>query len=455
MSEPNAILLFCSRFPVLFKFIAGFFLVLLVEASTSSCPVLECWFVQEKAGRGGGLTGATTQEKSLLHIQTDAQSHDAASQKTPTDINPDRVYFVTDPAATLCHHSLNPPRGSVKKPQCEINPFLPQPSSLTWVASLTDSALSPIYLDAEWFSSAFQGLNEQLGISTITRAPTGSKEHNVILSVTSKTLSVKSRLGEPVLLDCGFWADPSSPLSGSGFAVEWRYQFRGNGRVVVAYDGKRDRLADTQEEGAMLDFDGLHKKGNASLILQEAKVRHSGTYICSVYLPYLLAQVAVDLEIVEPPSLSIHPSPLPLAVPGQTLNILCEASGFAPLSLDLSWEFKGADGKSRPLGSGSVTGHRQTWDGTYSQSTRLELDTSKLDLGTGGEISCVAVHPGGTRRASATLNVIGFSTPSIEDSMAMVGVALVLYGLIKFASWTFSSSGSTNGKQKPEKHLFF
>uniref|UniRef100_A0A3Q1ESP2 Ig-like domain-containing protein n=1 Tax=Acanthochromis polyacanthus TaxID=80966 RepID=A0A3Q1ESP2_9TELE len=263
--------------------------VLLVEASTSSCPVLECWFVQEKAGRGGGLTGATTQEKSLLHIQTD--SHDAASQKTPTDINPERVYFVTDPAATLCHHSLNPPRGSVKKPQCEINPFLPQPSSLTWVASLTDSALSPIYLDAEWFSSAFQGLNEQLGISTITRAPTGSKEHNVILSVTSKTLSVKSRLGEPVLLDCGFWADPSSPLSGSGFAVEWRYQFRGNGRVVVAYDGKRDRLADTQEEGAMLDFDGLHKKGNASLILQEAKVRHSGTYICSVYLPYLLAQV--------------------------------------------------------------------------------------------------------------------------------------------------------------------
>lgn len=36
----------------------------------------------------------------------------------------------------------------------------------------------------------------------------------------------------------------------------------------------------------------------------------------------------------------------------------------------------------------------------------------------------------------------GFSTPTIEDSMAMVGVALVLYGLIKFISWTFTSSGS-------------
>ncbi|XP_042363050.1 TAP binding protein (tapasin), tandem duplicate 1 [Plectropomus leopardus] len=422
-----------------------------IKACSSSCPVLECWFVQEKAGRGGGLTAATSQEKSLLHIRTDAHSHAAEPQRTPSDINPDRVYFVTDPAATLCHRSLNPPRGSVNKPQCEINPFLPQPSTLKWVAPLTDSALSPIYLQADWFSTATLGLNEELAVSTIMRAPTATKEHDVILSVTSKTVSVKSRLGEPVLLDCGFWADPSSPLSGSGFAVEWRYQFRGDGRLVLAYDGKTDRLADTQEEGATLDIESLHAKGNASLILQEAKVRHSGMYICTVYLPYLVAQVSMELEIVEPPSLSIHPSPLPLAVPGQTLTVQCEASGFAPLSLELSWEFKGADGKTRPLGSGSVTGHRQAWDGTYSQSSRLELDTTNLDLGKGGEVTCVAVHVGGTQRASATLSVIGFSTPSIEDSMAMVGVALVLYGLIKFVSWTFTSSGSDDAGQQDKK----
>ncbi|XP_033492027.1 tapasin [Epinephelus lanceolatus] len=422
-----------------------------IKACSSSCPVLDCWFVQEKAGRGGGLTAATSQEKSLLHVRTDAHSHTAESQPAPSDINPDRVYFVTDPAATLCHRCLNPPRGSVKKPQCEINPFLPQPSTLKWVAPLTASALSPMYLQAVWFSTAVQGLNKELSVSSIMRAPTATKEHNVILSVTSKTVSVQSRLGEPVLLDCGFWANPSSPLSGLGFAVEWRYQFRGDGRLVLAYDGKADRLADTQEEGATLDFESLHEKGNASLILQEAKVRHSGMYICTVYLPYLVAQVAVELEIVEPPSLSIHPSPLPLAVPGQTLTVQCEASGFAPLSLELSWEFKGADGKSRPLGSGSVTGHKQAWDGTYSQSSRLELDTTKLDLGRGGEVTCVAVHLGGTRRASTTVNIVGFSTPSIEDSMAMVGVALVLYGLIKFVSWTFTSSGSDEAGQQDKK----
>lgn len=115
----------------------------------------------------------------------------------------------------------------------------------------------------------------------------------------------------------------------------------------------------------------------------------------------------------EPPSLSIHPSALPLTIPGQTVSVQCEASGFAPLSLELSWEFKDADGKIRSLGSGSVTGHRQAWDGTYSQSARLELDSSKLDLGRGGEVTCVAVHPGGTRRASVTLSVIGNMRESV------------------------------------------
>lgn len=426
-------------------------IVYLIQVCGSSCPVLECWFVQEKAGRGGGLTGATSQEKSLLHIRTESHIHDDKPHKAPADISPDRIYFITDPAGSLCHSSLNPPRGSIKKPLCEINPFLPQPSSLKWVSPLTDAALSPLYLQADWISAALQGLDKEMTIASIMRAPTSTKDNNVILSVTSKTVSVQSRLGEPVLLDCGFWVDPSSPLSGSGFAVEWRYQFRGNGRLVLAYDGKTDRLAETQEEGATFDFEALHRDGNASLIMQEAKVRHSGTYICTVYLPYLLAQVVLELEIVEPPVLSIHPSPLPLTVPGQTLTVQCEASGFAPLSLEFSWEFKGADGRSRPLGPASVTGHKQAWDGTYSQSSKLELDSSKLDLGRGGEVTCVAVHPGGTQRASVTLNVIGFGTPSIEDSMAMVGVALVLYGLIKFVSWTFTSSDADAADKQDKK----
>uniref|UniRef100_A0A6Q2WXM4 Ig-like domain-containing protein n=1 Tax=Esox lucius TaxID=8010 RepID=A0A6Q2WXM4_ESOLU len=415
----------------------------------TSCPVLECWFVQERPGRGGGFPAAMSQEKSLLYINTDPEWKRPESQQRPsTDINPDRLYYITDPAATFCSSSLHPPEGSVQKPQCEINPFMPQPSSVQWTVSLTDSAHSPIYLQADWYSASLQGLNGQLSLSSVMRAPTATKEPAVLLSVSSRTPVVRSRLGERVVLDCGFWAEASSPLSGSGFTVEWRYQFRGDGRLVLAYDGKNDRLAETQEKGAELDFTALHERGNASLILQEAQVRHSGTYICTVYLPYILAQVAVELEIVvwfdgistSPPSLSIFPSPLPLSVPGQVVTVQCEASGFSPLSLELHWELMEMDGNVRPLGQGSVSGHRQGPDGTYSQTTRLQLDSAKLDLGRGGEVTCVAVHPGGTRRARVTLNVIGVSAPSIEDSMAMVAVALCLYGLIKVISWTFISS---------------
>ncbi|KAK3554583.1 hypothetical protein QTP70_025532 [Hemibagrus guttatus] len=421
------------------------------DVFSSRCSVLECWFVQERPG-GGGFSTRMTQEKSVLYIRTDPDG-EMIEHKPSSDISPSRIYYVSDPESTFCSSALHPPEGTLNKPQCEINPFIPQASMVKWASPLTASAKSPIYLNADWYSVAAQGLNGELTLANVMRAPSGSKELSVILSVFSKTSTVRSRLGESVLLDCGFWVDPSSPLHGSGFAVEWRYQFRGEGRLVVAYDGLNDRFAETSGTDAELDIMGLYETGNASLILKEAQVSHVGTFICTIYLPHLLAQVALELEVVEPPSLAVYPSPLPLSAPGQVVKVHCEASGFYPLSLDLDWEFTDADGKKRSLGQGSVTGHRQASDGTYSQSSRLELDSLKLGLGRGGEISCVAKHQGGTRRATVTLNIIGVSAPSVEDSMAMVAVALVLYGVIKVIFWTFSSNGLSNedANNKKEK----
>lgn len=83
-----------------------------------------------------------------------------------------------DPAGTLCQQDLNPPKGSIRKPQCEVNPFLPHPSTLRWVAPLTDSLTSPIYLQATWLSSMLVGLNKELTVASIIRAPSASKEHS-------------------------------------------------------------------------------------------------------------------------------------------------------------------------------------------------------------------------------------------------------------------------------------
>ncbi|CAL8373876.1 unnamed protein product [Boreogadus saida] len=388
--------------------------------SGGGCPPLECWFVREKPGEG------LKHERTLLHVRTspDGRSEETLAEPPSSDVVPDRVYHVTGLSGQT------------------------PPADVQWAASLTDSALSPAHLQAEWMSATILGLDGGLALSTVARAATATIHPHVVLSVLTETVSVRCGLGEPVLLDCRFWADPSSPLSAGGFAVEWRYQFRGQGRLVLAYDGKTDRLAPGPQEGAALDFAGLHAAGNASLVLQEAEARHSGTYVCAVHLPHLLAQVTVELEVVEPPSLSISPSPLPLAAPGQVLSVRCEASGFTPLPLELSWEFLGADGAPAALGEASLSGHREAWDGTYSQSSLLQLDTSAL--GRGGGLVCVARHRGGTRRSKVALEVIGFSTPSIQDSMAMVGMALLLYGIITLAFRNIAGSDGARPKEKDQ-----
>uniref|UniRef100_A0A8C1M9A4 Tapasin-related protein n=1 Tax=Cyprinus carpio TaxID=7962 RepID=A0A8C1M9A4_CYPCA len=333
-------------------------------ASGSVCPVLECWFVQEKLGHGGGFSVPMSQEKSLMFIRTEAFSEEIMSElHPPADIAPS----IQDPAA------LNPSKGCVNKPKCEINPFMSHSSMVRWASALTDSAQSPVYLQADWLSVEAQELDEQLTLSNIMRALSASKEP-------------KGKEGE--------------------------------GRLVLAYDSKNDRFTETSETGADIDITGLYETGNASLILEEPQMRHSGTYICTVYLPHLLPQGAVDLEIIAVSSSSAG---------WQVLLVQCEASGFAPQTLDLRQEF-------------SVTGHRQVSDSTFSQSSRLEQDSGKLGLGHGGDVTCVAKHD---ELLHSSTKIIFVSAPSIEDSMVMVAVALVLYGMIKFLSWTFSSSGES------------
>ncbi|CAL8253911.1 unnamed protein product, partial [Lota lota] len=139
------------------------------------CPALECWFVREKPGEG------LKHERSLLHVRTSADSRSEETLAEPSsssDVTPDRVYHVTDGSTSLCHPSLHPPRGSLVKPRCELHPFLPQPADVQWAASLTDSALSPAHLQADWLSAAILGLNGELALSTVARAATATSQSN-------------------------------------------------------------------------------------------------------------------------------------------------------------------------------------------------------------------------------------------------------------------------------------
>ncbi|CAL8234145.1 unnamed protein product [Boreogadus saida] len=138
--------------------------------SGGGCPPLECWFVREKPGEG------LKHERTLLHVRTspDGRSEETLAEPPSSDVVPDRVYHVTDGSASLCHPSLHPPQGSLVKPQCELHPFLPQPADVQWAASLTDSALSPAHLQADWLSATILGLDGGLALSTVARAATAT-----------------------------------------------------------------------------------------------------------------------------------------------------------------------------------------------------------------------------------------------------------------------------------------
>ncbi|GCC49482.1 hypothetical protein chiPu_0033892, partial [Chiloscyllium punctatum] len=89
-----------------------------------------------------------------------------------------------------------------------------------------------------------------------------------VLNVFSRTPSVTTGLGHDVLLDCGFAMDRQT-----GFAVEWRYQFKGSGHLVYAYNGAHDRV-DMAEAGTEMFFYEAHSRGNASLLIRNVEIRH-------------------------------------------------------------------------------------------------------------------------------------------------------------------------------------
>ncbi|MGH0160493.1 UNVERIFIED_CONTAM: hypothetical protein FKN15_057566 [Acipenser sinensis] len=212
---------------------------------------------------------------------------------------------------------------------------------------------------------------------------------SAVLSVFSHTPVLRSRLGRAARLDCGFSVLPGWQDPGSGFAVEWRYQFRGEGRLVYAYNGQTDRLEErsAQQEEASMDLEALHRTGNASLLLHNVDVHHRGTYICTVYLPYILAQVAMELEVI----------------------VAVEAC-------------RGRRGALPPGGSALRTHPepRRDLQGTYI---------------------CTVYLPYILAQVAMELEVIGASGPSIEDAIGLFVVAFLLYGLLKLGSRLFCVKG--------------
>ncbi|KAJ6651931.1 hypothetical protein lerEdw1_015912 [Lerista edwardsae] len=427
-------------------------LVLLGAALRSCSPSepaparLGCWFVEEVGGGGGGgsvMPSALRQRRALLLLPPPGRRMDEARLESalPPEVESRLAFQILDPSGTLWggREASSAPLWLGADPldsdaaSCEISAYAPQEAHVPWAAGLVGPEGCPRSLErGRWFITSIQNPDLGYGVSSILNeeeepvspwkpdaAASGVTTATAVLSVFTRTPRLQSRLGRAVLLDCGFSA-PSGP-----FSVEWRHQHRGAGRVVLAYDGAARRVS-VAAEGAELFLDA--GSGNASLHLRGVGVRHEGTYICTVYLPHLHAQQALELKVVEPPTVTLRPAPLSVP-PGAHAELACEVSDFYPLDVS-TWE----------------SGQRQSPDGTYSLTSFARLAAAQPS-DHGASYSCHVAHSGlgeaGLRRA-VKLHVAGSSGPSLEDAIGCFLLAFVTFGILQaLFKHTFGSKTKT------------
>ncbi|KAM9004646.1 tapasin [Sarcophilus harrisii] len=421
---------------------------------------LECWFVEEQGGGRGMLQGVTKRPAVLLLRQ-------GTGEPPPRpDLDSSLYLKVHDPAGSL-GDSL---KGSVA-PSCELNRYVPSPATSDWAAVLTPEPYSPRSLDGTWLvvslSSPQVCLSSLLQLSQSQSATSSVTIATAVLTVLSHSPVVLVGPGENATLDLSFtYSSPhssgaSSSLGPPPFGLEWRRQHRGTGQLLLAVTPGLGGQALGSPEGAVAfatwDEKGVASpwSGNGTLLLPDVKPHQEGTYLATVHLPHLQTQVALKLKIQKPPKVSLTPSPMVWAYPGQAPpELLCLISHFYPLEeLQVSWEFQNGTGGGRREAGGQAwrSSYRYHPDGTISVSAHLRPPPVTVEQH-GSRYICVVHHSSLQSKglsAQVSLEVAGISGPSLEDGVGLFLSAFLLLGLLKGMEWIMSfRSPSPDTKEK-------
>ncbi|KAM9323863.1 tapasin [Gastrophryne carolinensis] len=371
---------------------------------------LKCWLVEEVG------QPRTIRQTPVLVVVSGPGGLTPGPPVTP---EPDTlVFYVSDPSGKLVTPEFS---------SCEMTVHLPQEVSLDWVRHLTREEVSPPSLGRTWYSMTAKSKTGDIAVSTVLGPAGDKKDHmTVSLVVYSSSVKVTGQLGKPLSLPCGLWRGQQSR-----FAVEWRHRSLGDGKVLYAYDGWRDRVEE-EIPGYAMNFSDLHSKGDASLWLEKVEASHHGTYLCIAYLPYLRSQRDVQLQVTAKPEISLLPAPL-FARPGEDVTLSCEVTHFHPLeiSVDFLVQLPG-ESSSSLMPATSLSTHVCNQDGTYSLTAHQRFNASP-ELH-GARYTCLVHHASSAKgmSRSQTLQIAGVAGPSIEDGMYLFLVALFLYGFLGF-----------------------
>ncbi|XP_007483741.2 tapasin [Monodelphis domestica] len=411
---------------------------------------LECWFVEEQGGGGGMLRGVTKRPAMLLLRQ-------GPGEPPPRpDLDPSLYLKVYDPAGSLGDALQGSPA-----PSCELNHYVPSPAASDWAAGLTPEPHSPRSLDGAWLvvsltSPQFR-LSSLLQLSQSQPVPSPVTLATAVLTVLTRSPATVVRPTKKATLDLSFtyWPPNSgrapSSLGPPPFGLEWRRQHRGTGQLLLAVTPGLGSQALGSPEGAVAfatwDEEGVEGpwNGNGTLLLPAVQLSQEGTYLATVHLPHLQAQVALELKVQKPPKVTLSPSPIVWAYPGQAPpELLCLISHFyPPEELNVTWEFHSSIGERSKVAGGQAwcSSYRYHPDGMVSISAYLRPPSVKVEQH-GSHYVCRVHHPSLQAKsisAQVSLEVAGVSGPSLEDGVGLFLSAFLLLGLIKGIGWIVAS----------------
>lgn len=381
--------------------------------AASEAQSMSCWLVED-------ISATATKPRSIQQTPVLIQFTDASglAHSSPVAVDPGTLlFYVFDPSGKL----------SPEFTTCEITHHLPQEASLNWAHSLTEEKLSPSALGKAWYTLAASNPLDGRGV-TFVLGPLGDKKDHLAVSLAVSSVSAiqHAQLGKPLSIPCSIWRGHQPR-----FSVEWRHRALGDGHLLYAYDGWKDKVEE-QVPNCHLNFSALHNEGDASLLIENLEVSHQGTLLCTVYLPYLRAQREIQMVVTAKPQVTLQPDPL-FAQPGEEVTLTCEVSHFHPLEISVDFLVQ-LSGESHPtlLTGNSLSAHTHHQDGSYSITAHHLIVTSS-DLH-GARYFCRVSHASSLKgiSASQTLKVAGVSGPSLEDMMYLFLTALFLYGTLSY-----------------------
>ncbi|XP_059187829.1 tapasin-related protein-like [Centropristis striata] len=216
--------------------------------------------------------------------------------------------------------------------------------------------------------------------------PIGDKEiltTTVAMVIKTRTPSVRAGLGSQQKLHCQFAVDHKGP----DITVEWHLKHRGEKR--------------SQIQGTGVGLRGL-AGGDASYTRLVTNMSSEGTYSCSVSVNPVSVSVDINLQIQEPPRVSLSTGSTLSLLEGELQRVSCYAEGYYPLDVKIVWYVQDPPVSDQRVGAPLPkllenvlqSSHKvkwdKNWDKTYSLTAFFYRRASLRD--SGKQFTCSVSH---------------------------------------------------------------